>query len=296
MESVNKINYKVGEVPTRSVVLFPGRAQIFRDIKDVELKPGINEVTISGLSPTLDENSVKVEGTGSAVITDISVESLPNRDNFEDVYPDEDSSDESDSDEEEVDPPALQELVNRETELVDELNTINDATTGMDKRLAILDKRSESSDTTERDKIGSADDVACLADLLSAYKTERAALWDERAAATIESRRLWKDLDALRAKLKTLRKALRKESREKTKAKEKERERRERRRVDRREEKERIKAERVKFWPRNCYSVTVTLDVNTMTPISSRRQSVSSEIDVVKAVGTPSHATCVSPT
>lgn len=38
MEPINKIEYKLADVPTRSVVLFPGRAQIFRDIKDIDLK------------------------------------------------------------------------------------------------------------------------------------------------------------------------------------------------------------------------------------------------------------------
>ncbi|KAJ6782465.1 hypothetical protein PWT90_04829 [Aphanocladium album] len=286
MESINKINYKVGDVPTRSVVLFPGRAQVFRDIKDVELKPGINEVTITGLSPTLDENSVKVEGTGSAVITDISVESLPNRDSFEDVYPDEDLSDESDSDDEEVDPPALLELQERDQALVDNIDAINDAVAGMDKRLAILDRRSDPPELARRDKsVATSADMDGLSDLLTTYKLEREALWEERQGATTETRRLWKELDAVRVQISKLRRAMRKESREKTKAKQKERERRERRRVDRREEKERIKAERVKFWPRHCYAITVTLDVNTMTPMSSRRQSVASEVDVVKAVG-----------
>lgn len=40
MDSVNKINYKLSDVQTRSVVLFPSRAQIFKDIKDIDLKVG----------------------------------------------------------------------------------------------------------------------------------------------------------------------------------------------------------------------------------------------------------------
>lgn len=38
MESANEIDYKIVDVPTRAVVLFPGRAQVFRDIKDIKLR------------------------------------------------------------------------------------------------------------------------------------------------------------------------------------------------------------------------------------------------------------------
>jgi hypothetical protein len=38
MDSVNKIEYKLRDLGTRSVTLFPTRAQIQRDIKNVNLK------------------------------------------------------------------------------------------------------------------------------------------------------------------------------------------------------------------------------------------------------------------
>ncbi|KAK7996509.1 glutathione synthetase [Apiospora arundinis] len=100
MEATHKQEYRIRELETRSVTLFTGRAQIFRQLKDVPLKAGENQITIVGLTPTVDKDSIKVEGTGSAIITDIAVELLPNREIFEDVYPeyDEDDSDDSDPD------------------------------------------------------------------------------------------------------------------------------------------------------------------------------------------------------
>lgn len=38
METVNKIEYKVRDLNTRSVILFPTRAQVSRDITSVNLK------------------------------------------------------------------------------------------------------------------------------------------------------------------------------------------------------------------------------------------------------------------
>ncbi|OAR05824.1 hypothetical protein LLEC1_06723, partial [Akanthomyces lecanii] len=262
MESFNKIDYKIIDVPTRAVVLFPGRAQVFRDIKDIRLKPGINEVTISGLSPTLDEDSVKVEGAGSAVITDISVEALPNQENFEDTYPDEDSSDEEESEKEDSD---SEETRRRPTSVA--------------KRQAIMDVRSEATDKMEQDK------GARLSELLAAYRSERAALCQERLDAVKSQRNVRKSLDTAQAHLRCVQKAISKESRERRNTKRRQREREQRRREDRREERKRIRRERIRFWPKYCYSVKVTLDVNTMTPMSSRRPSVVSESDPVHVIG-----------
>ncbi|KAJ2974798.1 hypothetical protein NQ176_g5864 [Zarea fungicola] len=277
MEPINKIEYKLVDVPTRSVVLFPARAQIFRDIKDIDLKTGINEVTITGLSPTLDEDSVKVEGTGSAIITDISVVSLPNRDIFNEVYPDDDVSDESDDEDDDPETSAeLKQAEARVAEIQDEARLVEDTILSTSKRQQILDLRSESADKSELEK------GARLTELLAAYKKEREALCEEGLKAAQAQRHIHEKMNAATSHLHKVQKAALKESRERRRAKEREREIRRMRRGERREEKERIRKERETFWPKYCYSVTITLDVNTMTPISSRRQSIASDIDVVK--------------
>ncbi|KAG8416809.1 hypothetical protein J3459_013623 [Metarhizium acridum] len=98
METVNRIEYMVRDLNTRSVVLFPTRAQVVREMTAVNLKPATNKITVTGLSPTIEQESIKVEGGGSSVIiTDVAVELLPNRDIFEEVYPDS-SRDQADCD------------------------------------------------------------------------------------------------------------------------------------------------------------------------------------------------------
>lgn len=51
------------------------------------LQPGANEIIISGFTPTTDRNSIKVDGKGSATITDMKVKLIPNLDKYKDVYP-----------------------------------------------------------------------------------------------------------------------------------------------------------------------------------------------------------------
>jgi hypothetical protein len=99
-DTPHKQEFRIRDLPTRSVILFPTRAQIIRDIKEITLHPGPNQIVIDGLAPTVDEHSIKVEGTGSATITEVTVDLLPNREFFEDIYPS-DSEGDDDSDEEE---------------------------------------------------------------------------------------------------------------------------------------------------------------------------------------------------
>ena len=92
--------FVISNLPTASVTLYQTRAHIVRRIDNVLLRPGANQVVIYGLSPTVDEHSIQIEGTGgTATIADMTVELVPNREIFEETYPEEsdDSDDESDS-------------------------------------------------------------------------------------------------------------------------------------------------------------------------------------------------------
>lgn len=104
-EDIHKQHFNVRNLQTRSVTLYPTSAQIVREISDVTLKPGANEITILGFTPTADETSIKVDGKGSATITDTTVELIPNPDNYEDVYPESgDDAQESEDDQGESEP------------------------------------------------------------------------------------------------------------------------------------------------------------------------------------------------
>ncbi|KAF2963661.1 hypothetical protein GQX73_g9901 [Xylaria multiplex] len=49
-------------------------------------KAGSNQITIIGITPTLDDHSVKVEGTGHVMITDLTIDLHNNREDFDDVF------------------------------------------------------------------------------------------------------------------------------------------------------------------------------------------------------------------
>ncbi|KAF5857067.1 hypothetical protein ETB97_006311 [Aspergillus alliaceus] len=72
--------------PTKSVTFTPQRATIVREIH-TSILSGQHELTISGLDPKVDVDSIRIEGTGAATITDIQTEIVPRREMLEDVYP-----------------------------------------------------------------------------------------------------------------------------------------------------------------------------------------------------------------
>ena len=95
MATSNKQEFRIRDLCTRSVLLFPTRAQIIRDIKSIVLQPGPNQIVIDGLSPTVEPDSIKIEGSGAATISEVTIDHIPTKDVYEEVYP----SDSEDEDE-----------------------------------------------------------------------------------------------------------------------------------------------------------------------------------------------------
>ncbi|EPS41680.1 hypothetical protein H072_4410 [Dactylellina haptotyla CBS 200.50] len=75
-EDPHKLTFSIRDLSANSVVLYPDQAEITRDIENVQLKPGVNEVTIKDLTGYCQEHSIKVEGKGDAIITDMVVEPI----------------------------------------------------------------------------------------------------------------------------------------------------------------------------------------------------------------------------
>ncbi|GAB1318662.1 Mucoidy inhibitor A [Madurella fahalii] len=283
MDDPQKQVFHVRDLPTGSVTLFPTRAQITRDLKNVSLKPGANEITVIGVTPTADEHSIKVEGTGSAIITDITVELLPNRDIFQEIYPDSDSesdkdeSDDEDDDEEKVND-ALEEIREKLVVLSDEQKRAKERIASAESRLRFLDGYGKS-----LEKKPSVEIEPCM----ETYRTEREKVFKDHMEGTARDRELTKEITKLRREELRLwkldGKAAKKAAKAKAKvkkAKAKLQEKQRRRDQERQKEKTRIRKEREQFWPRFCYSVRITLDATNFTPGSSRRTSVASLTDV----------------
>ncbi|PKS05961.1 hypothetical protein jhhlp_007794 [Lomentospora prolificans] len=285
MDNVAKQEFNLRDLDTKSVTLFPSRAQIVREVKSLQLTPGLNEVTIVGLTPTLDEESIKVEGTGSATISDISVDLVANLASFEDFYPsDDDESDCSiDFDYSAKKPDfgyddQLEALDDRETLLKDELEQAKEIVASAGRRLKILDAYGNSLDKKRN---------VVIQEGLATYLNERESVFADHQKGTSEIRRVEKQIKKLQderlsvSKLETkARKQWDKDREKERKAAVKKADKQRAKRIDRQREKKRIKKERANFWPKYHYTVTVTLDASAYTPLSSRRSSISSEADV----------------
>ncbi|KAG5767606.1 hypothetical protein H9Q72_004600 [Fusarium xylarioides] len=287
----HKVEYKIRDLGTRSVTLFPTQAQVKREIKDVPLKPGVNEISIVGLSPTIDKNSVTVEGSGAATITGISVEFLPNRELFDEVYPnsDDDDDDASDSDDEEEEGstpevPHYRQLLEAKTKLIelkDEQQRAREIIGNADERIKVLDIYSKSLDKREGVNIS---------EMLDTYKQEHQKAFEERLVGVQRERELTEAISKVTKEQMRLNKLgnkfQKKEAKNKAriqKAIQKKQEQRQKRQEEKRKEKERIRNERSRCWPLFCYTVHIQLEVSlSYTPASSRRESVSSEVELVQ--------------
>ncbi|WZH47956.1 hypothetical protein QYS62_009120 [Fusarium acuminatum] len=288
----HKVEYKIRDLGTRSVTLFPLQAQVTRDIKDIPIKPGINEISIVGLTPTIDKNSITVEGSGSATITGISVEFLPNHEHYDEVYPDSDQDD-SDSENENEDEdddsdelpgvprdPSLYEIKKKLVELNDEQQQAREIVGSADSRIIILDAYSRSMEKKEGVDISKE---------LETYQKEHVKAFEQRLVGVKRERQVTEAINkALKEQsrlTKLAKKAKAKEQKNKAKVQKainKKQEQRKRRAEEKRKEKQRLRNERSRCWPKYCYTVQIQLEVNSSyTPASSRRGSMSSEVEFV---------------
>lgn len=242
-----------------------------------------------GLSPTVEEESIKVEGVGSsAIITDITVESLPNREIFEDVYPDSDkgnsdgdSDDHSDFEEDREQGPEMLNAELRLREVQDELDLANETVASAASRLKILDSYGTS---LHEKKEGVNIDQE-----LKKYKSEREQTFTDHVAGSKTQRELKEQVQKIKREIARITRQVTKERAKEDKAKEKAREQREKKKSLKRKrnaehlrEESRIRNEREKFWPQYRYSVCITIEYNNHTPLSSRRGSFASEAEMVQ--------------
>jgi Domain of unknown function (DUF4139)/N-terminal domain of unknown function (DUF4140) len=279
-DAPHKQEFRIRDLATRSVILFPTRAQIIRDIKEITLHPGPNQIIIEGLAPTVDEHSIKVEGTGSATINEVTVDLLPNRDVWEDIYPsdseDEDSEDEEESEDDTEGMKALNEKLKKlNVQVLNEQEKINSGA----HRLKICDAFGKS---VEKERPAPND----LDKLTHSYKIERERIYrdHEHATATLET--LQEEIEKVNKEKMKLFKTLVKANQKAEKEKQKLREKKARRKAERRKEKLRVKAERELFWPKKVYRITINLEPSTLTPASSRRSSIDGDTIVNLATST----------
>ncbi|KAA8570608.1 hypothetical protein EYC84_000007 [Monilinia fructicola] len=256
----SKQEFRVRDLSTRSVLIFPTRAQIVRDIRDITLQTGTNQIIIDGLAPTIDEHSIKVEGNGSATITEVSVDLLPNREVYEEVY----SSD---------------------SELEEE--TDDDSSDSEDESMKLIDTKIKQVNrllAQETEKINS---VASRLKICEDYGAthigdEREKIYVEHVAATAALEVTQEEIVRLMKEKNKITKARTRAQRRAFKQKIKLQATRSRKNAEAAKEKMRIKSERSLFWPKKVYRVTISIEPTSsaMTSGSSRPSSVASDLTV----------------
>lgn len=253
----HKQEFRIRELPTRSVVLFPTQAQIIRDISSITLKPGANKIVITGISPTVDENSIKVEGTGAATITEVSHDLLPNREIYEEIYPSDDEDDDetssSDDSDEEID--EMKELNAKIKKLQKSLAEEQEKTSSGANRLLICEYFGQSVRETRPPPPE-------LKSLLEAYQVQREEIFHEHEASSAAAEDLQEEINKVEKQKIKLAKSLVKANEKKEKEKAKLEQQRLRKKAEIAKEKARVKAERESFWPKKVYNITISIELS----------------------------------
>ncbi|KAL9001279.1 MAG: hypothetical protein Q9169_000170 [Polycauliona sp. 2 TL-2023] len=269
---IHKQDFTVRDLQTQTVTLYPSRAHIVRTIEDVNLKAGLNELTIYGITPTADESSIKFEGTGSATITDLTIDLVDNREHFEDAYPsdpedveDSDNDNASDSD---AEPQPVKNLNSRLQELERQAKNATEQRNSAQGCLNMLDNYSRSLTTSRPDNI-----EGCVA----AYQRVREKAFENHKGGEATLKQLDSQISKIKLEKRKIQLKIQKKQTKANRAETKAQEKRDREYHQKIAEKKRVKHERMQFWPKKVYKVILSLDASSdMTPASSRRGSITS--------------------
>ncbi|KAL4914546.1 hypothetical protein BDW62DRAFT_138928 [Aspergillus aurantiobrunneus] len=276
MSEITISEISIAELPTKQVIIAPKQVTIVREIHTT-IQPGQNEITILGLDPNVNRDSIRIEGAGPATITDIQASVVPQPEDFDDVYPvesgEEPLSDEDEDvseDEDGLDDPELQEI-RKEMEKV-ELE-VSMAQSAINASVAVLKIMNEYGKGLQNDE---SKDVKKFEDFLNIYSTRRDAEAERHHKAIAEGRVHEKELAKLRRKYDRRRARYLQEQRAASKAMRLRNEKRARAREKKKKQRERKRSEQRHFWASNVGQVVVSLDSQAaaFTPGSSRRSSV----------------------
>lgn len=275
-DSIHTAEVLVDSLATKSVTVTPFGATVVREIQDVAIHPGANAITIYGLDPMVDVDSIRIDGSGAATITDIQTEIVPRRETFEDVFPDDGSS----AEEDDLSDPDM-----------------DDASLGVDSSALRAEQASLQAADAALEKARSDQAAALLVneflgnygrslhakdagpsqikEFLELYHEERAMESEACRQANAEITQCEKRIAEIQKRVDRLQKAYEKAKQRALKTALREQRKRRRQQELRRQERERKKAAQRAFWMTTAAQVAVHLDGYTaMTPQSSRRSSI----------------------
>lgn len=220
-------------------------------------------------------------------ISNVFVESLPNREIFEEVYPESDTDQSDSNDDDDWQPrwkesDGLKDAKEKLTKLQDARRLADETVASAESRLKLLDAYGKTMDRKRN---------VVIEESLATYKEQRAKAYEDYMQGLQHQRdttqeitdvadevvRLQKEDDKLKAKAE-------KERQRARRIKQKDQFRKARHREERTKEKKRVRTERENFWPKFCWAVHITLETDAPTPMSSRRTSVSSDTKIARHI------------
>jgi len=75
-ENTHIIQLNAQNIPINSVTVFTDRAEVSRKFT-VNIQPGYNEVQLENVAGSIDQNSIRVDGSGAATIHEVKFETKP---------------------------------------------------------------------------------------------------------------------------------------------------------------------------------------------------------------------------
>lgn len=269
MSTIHEQTIDLRELPTKTVTLYPQKAEIVREIGDVKLKPGINEINIIGITPIADEGSIKVEAHGSTIVTDMVIDLIANPDSFEDIYLS-DSGDTSGNESDTGDMEMPQTVKDLEMDLEkhhQELQATIEVISSNEQSLQILEKLIDMLDLKKSEELDSTLDI---------YQKRRSTFYANLERAREAKSTQDKTIGYLETRKFKLQMKHEKEVAKIALKKEKAFEKKLRAQAKENKNKKRDLIEKAKFWPKSVYNIRVTIELSVLTPGTSRRESFDS--------------------
>jgi hypothetical protein len=224
------------------------------------------------LDQDVDLDSIRVDGRGPATITDIQTEIVPQRDRFEDVYPDESDEDATDAEDPDneygVDKSAYENACEELEELQEALAKARNEQNTSVMSLGFLDNYGKTMAAKDVE-------VSKMDEFLSLYLEQRAKLGDSHQRSSANIAELEREIERLSRKVTRLHDGVAKAINVASKEDRRAREKRWKDKEQKRKAKQRVRNEQKKFWPYNVSQVVLHLDgFSGFTPGSSRRSSI----------------------
>ncbi|PYI22364.1 hypothetical protein BO99DRAFT_420157 [Aspergillus violaceofuscus CBS 115571] len=259
-------------LPTKTVTFQPTRATIVREIP-VTIHPGPNTLTIHGLDPLTDFDSIRIEGSGPACVTDFQTEIVKSRLyalEANEAEPDESSSDSSSSSDDEADDePEELRLVRAELRAAKE----KAALAGIRRDVAgslidfLQEQKRGSVFPTGGAGFGRPQpqpqqpvEVWKVGEFMDLFNARGKEEGEKHYRAVVEVEEAEEEVARLMGKVQKVEKRVFKEKRKKEAAREKERQARRKEKMQRKERKERLEKEQKSFRKNRVGEVVVHLD------------------------------------